>query len=178
MNTSGCTLTVYKSKKSKNVYVLSSNHKNVTIDEAHKKKIPENVRDYNKSKAGVDVLDQMARYHTCKTGTRRWPVAFFFNIIYCACLNAYIVYKEVLKTNISRRDFLLKLVEELCKPLKDEPSVGDQKQQENISTKRSRKRKHCQTDGCSNKTYDMCVDWSLLWISFGIEKYCCEMFGM
>ena len=88
-------------------------HKDVSIDKNHKKKRPETVEYYNKTKAGVDALDQMSRYHTCKSATRRWPVACFLNIIDCACINAFIVYKEVTKSSISRRQFLLKLVKEL-----------------------------------------------------------------
>ena len=62
----------------------------VSVDQLHPKKLPETVRSYNASKVGVDVLDQMARYHTCKSATRRWPVAIFFNIIDCACIYIYI----------------------------------------------------------------------------------------
>ena len=55
--------TVYKAKKKKIVCILSSTHKHVKIDESHKKKLPETAQYYNKSKVGVDVLDQMARYY-------------------------------------------------------------------------------------------------------------------
>ena len=83
---SNATLTIYKAKKAKLVYLLSSTHKTVCIDETHKKKLPETIKYYNLSKVGVDVIDQIARYHTCKSATRRWPVAVFFNIIDCACV--------------------------------------------------------------------------------------------
>ena len=63
---------------------MSSPHKQVKVDESHKRKLPETVQYYNKSKVGVDVLDQMARYHTCKSSSRQWPVAVFFNILDCA----------------------------------------------------------------------------------------------
>ena len=90
-------------------------HKDDSIDKNHKKKRPETVEYCNKTKAGVYVLDQTSRYHTCKSATRRWPVACFFNIIDCACINAFIVYKEVTKSSISRRQLLLELVKELCR---------------------------------------------------------------
>ena len=35
------TLTVYKAKKSKNIYLLSSIYKTVSIDESHRKRLPE-----------------------------------------------------------------------------------------------------------------------------------------
>ena len=92
-------------------------HKDLSIDKNHEKKRPETVEYYNKTKAGFDVLDQMSRYHqirsnqmscirsnqikclvldqmsryhTCKSATRRWPVACFFYIFDCACINAFI----------------------------------------------------------------------------------------
>ena len=74
---SGCSLTIYKAKKKKVVCSPSSMHRNVNIHQGHKKKLPETVQYYNKSKVGVDALDQMARYHTCKSSSRRWPVAVF-----------------------------------------------------------------------------------------------------
>ena len=59
---SGCSLTIYKAKKKKVVCILSSMHRNVNIDQGRKKKLPETIQYYNKSKVGVDTLDQMARY--------------------------------------------------------------------------------------------------------------------
>ena len=70
---------------------------------------------YNKSKVGVDVLDQMARYHTSKSSTKRWPVAVFFNILDCACINAYLIYCLTAKLKLSRRQFMLEPIKELCK---------------------------------------------------------------
>ena len=111
---SNVTLTICKAKKAKLVYLLSSTHKTVCIDETHKKKLPETSKYYNLSKVGVDVLDQMARYHTCKSATRRWPVAVFFNITDCACINAFIIYRKVTRHRLSRRKFLLQLIKEMC----------------------------------------------------------------
>ena len=107
---SGCSLTIYKAKKKKVVCILSSMHRNVNIDQCHKKKLPETIQYYNKSKEGVDVLDQMARYHTSKSSIRRWPVAVFFNILDCACINAYINYCLTTKLKLSRRQFMLELI--------------------------------------------------------------------
>ena len=108
------TLTIYKAKKNELVCLLSSMHKTVYVDHAHRKKLPEIVKYYHWSKVVVDVLDQMARYHSCKSATRRWPVAVFFNIIDCACINAYTVYSEVTNQSMSRREFLLLLIKEMC----------------------------------------------------------------
>ena len=91
-------------------------YRNVNIDQCHKKKLPETIQYYNKSKVGVDVLNQMTRYHTSKSFTRRWPVAVFFNILDCACTNAYIIYCLTTKLKLSRRQFMHELIKELCKP--------------------------------------------------------------
>ena len=85
---SNTTLTIYKAKKAQLVYLLSSMHKTVSVDQSHRKKLPETVKYYKSTKAGVDVLDQMARYHTCKSATRRWPFAVLINIIDCASVHA------------------------------------------------------------------------------------------
>ena len=70
-------------------------HQTVFVDQLHPKKLPETIKSYNASKVGVDVLDQMVRYHTSKSSTRRWSEALFFSITDCACINAYIIYSEV-----------------------------------------------------------------------------------
>ena len=87
------TLTVYRCKPKKNVCVLSSLHMFVELDESEKKK-PETVEFYNKTKCGVEVADQMARQYSVKAGTRRWPVAVFYNILDLAGINAFVLYKN------------------------------------------------------------------------------------
>ena len=72
------TLTIYKAMKNNLVCLPSSMHKTVSVDQVHRKKLPETVKYYDWSKVGVDVFDQMAQYHSCKSATRRWPVAVFF----------------------------------------------------------------------------------------------------
>lgn len=106
------TLTVYQGKVNKNVLLLSTVHKNVSISEEGKK-LPESVKYYNETKYGVDIIDQMARLYSTKVSSRRWPLQMFYNVLDLAGINAYVVYKEVTGKKISRRQFLLKLVEEL-----------------------------------------------------------------
>ena len=66
-------------------------HQTVSVDQLHPKKLSETVKSYNGSKVGVHVLDQMVRYHACKSATKKWPMAVVFNIIDCACISAYII---------------------------------------------------------------------------------------
>lgn len=107
------------------------------------------------------VLDQMARKYSTKSASRRWPVQVFFNVLDLAAINSWIVYKESIGINIERRDFILKLADELRKnyvssntsPLSDIPSfIAD------ASTISIRKRKQCQINQCRNKTMDICTN--------------------
>ncbi|QQP50497.1 Uncharacterized protein FKW44_011512, partial [Caligus rogercresseyi] len=106
-----CTLTAYKAKKNKSVMVMSSLHPTVSISEKKKKK-PETIEYYNHTKFGVDSLDQMCRLYSTKSGTRRWPVAVFNNILDIAGINAWILYKETQQDKITRRQFLQELAME------------------------------------------------------------------
>ena len=94
-------------------------HPNVKIIELHYKKLPETIEYYNKSKVRVDVLDQMARYNTCKSGSRRWSIAFFYNLLDFCAINAWVWYKETRNHNISRMKFLVQLIHQLCLDSKD-----------------------------------------------------------
>ena len=157
LSPSNTTLTIYKAKKAKLVYLLSSMHKTVSVDLAHQKKLPKTVKYYNLSKVGVDVLDQMARYHTCKSATRRWPVAVFYNIIDCACINAYIIYCDITGQRLSRREFLLQLIKEMCcdPPAESAPAPLPESVVAR-SSQISRKRKQCQLQQCRNKSSHSC----------------------
>ncbi|XP_053197121.1 piggyBac transposable element-derived protein 4-like [Scomber japonicus] len=105
-------LTVYQGKPKKSVALLSSMHHTVAIGTDRKRK-PETVTFYNTTKVGVDVLDQMARLYSVKGATRRWPVAVFCNILDMAAINAYILCKRCMPSNIARRAFILQLAGEL-----------------------------------------------------------------
>ena len=101
----------------------------------------------------------MARYHTCKSLSRRWPVAVFFNILDCACINSFIIYSLVTKTKLTRRQFLLELIKELYKSKDgidssalrrvstETPSTSNP-----VEVQRSRKRRECQFTPCGNKS--------------------------
>jgi len=111
---------------------------------------PETVTFYNKTKAGVDKVDQMARKYSVKSASRRWPFHTFCKIFDLAGINARVLYKQVTDTNISRRDFLLGLGEELAKALleKRNPSVPHA-----LISAVSQKRRRCQVQiSCKQKT--------------------------
>ena len=96
----------------------------------------------------------MVRYHSAKSGTRRWPMAVFFNCLDLAALNAWVLYREVTGSNISRRNFLLKLVTSLCGY--DEENVQIQGQVQGRPA--LLKRRQCQIgiNRCENKSSAIC----------------------
>jgi hypothetical protein len=107
-------VTLYKCKANKCVNILSTLHVlNINISSGSKKK-PETVLYYSSTKYGVDSFDQMCRLYSTRSGTRRWPFAVYYNISDIAVINSRVIYKEVMKSKLSRRSFMLKLIMELC----------------------------------------------------------------
>ena len=88
-----CTLTVYRSKPKVKV-LLSTKHIGVRIEDNYKR-ISETNTFYNKTKFGVDVIDQMARKYSVKAGNFRWLLQIFFNI-------------WVSKSKISRKELIFR----------------------------------------------------------------------
>ncbi|KAM3603127.1 uncharacterized protein V6R79_016937 [Siganus canaliculatus] len=105
-------LSIYQCRPKKNVVILSTRHRSVTISKEQKRK-PETVTYYNHSKVGVDVLNQMLRKYTVKASTQRWPVAVFYNILDMAIVNSWVLYRSCTNEKISRRDFMQQLALEL-----------------------------------------------------------------
>lgn len=85
------TLTSYVPKKGKAVILLSSMHHDAAIDVDNANK-PEIIMHYNKTKSGVDNLDHLVGFYSCKRKVRRWPMTIFFNILDCASVAAYVTW--------------------------------------------------------------------------------------
>ncbi|XP_055378966.1 piggyBac transposable element-derived protein 4-like [Condylostylus longicornis] len=161
--TDNCTLTIYKSKATKKVLLLSTKHTSVSIEKS-KKQLPETIAFYNKTKCGVDMTDQMARKYSVKSGSRRWPLQVFFNILDLAAINAWVLYKETTGENISRKDFLFQLAEELSTECKD-PSELQNLNDLFTTPEICNIRKTCQIGFCNeNKTINICA---------GCKKHVC-----
>ncbi|XP_066516461.1 piggyBac transposable element-derived protein 4-like [Hoplias malabaricus] len=149
------TLTIYQAKPKKNICILSTMHQTVSTDNSTKK-LPDTVYYYNSTKGGVDAMDQMARLYSVKGGTRRWPIAVFYNILDLAAINAHILYKQCMNVNISRKTFILELVKELCARQRI-ANVAARRRLLPESPFSPIKRKQCQVGRCSgNKTFDIC----------------------
>jgi hypothetical protein len=67
------TLVSYVPKKNRAVCLLSSMHKDAEISDRPDKK-PEMIMFYNRTKAGVDTLDQMVSTYSTKRMTRRYKI--------------------------------------------------------------------------------------------------------
>ncbi|KAJ8394423.1 hypothetical protein AAFF_G00046340 [Aldrovandia affinis] len=83
----------YVPKKGKAVVLLSSMHDDQAVSHNSGKRKPEVIQYYNRTKIGVDLMDQMVHTFTCKRQVRRWPMALWHNLIDVATLNAYTTLK-------------------------------------------------------------------------------------
>lgn len=108
------TLVSYVPKKRKAVILLSSEHYDNKCAGPEFDFKPDIILHYNNTKGGVDAVDWMIDKYTCQRGTRRWPLAMFYNILDMAALNAFIIYQESDHPNVSRLDFIKNLALELA----------------------------------------------------------------
>jgi hypothetical protein len=105
----------YVPKLSKAVILISTLHHQPEIGDDSEEKKPKMILDYNHSKAGVDTLDQLVRYYSCKRKTNRWPMAVFSSLLDVAAYNALVLFTSVHPqymngaSNRRRRSFLLEL---------------------------------------------------------------------
>ena len=157
-NGDGATLTVDQEKVNKNV--LSTLHSTIDIG-TNRKKLPETVQFYNKTKCGADILDQMACRYSTREAARRWRVHVLYNILDLAAINAWIIYRGVTgKKKTSRHAFLRQLAEELREVYKEkrESMVPKHNEEEQSQDKiKARKRHQCQVGICKrNKTTEKC----------------------
>lgn len=84
------TLVSYVPKKGRVVILLSSMHHDKAVNDEQKKK-PDIILYYNKTKGGVDRMDQMLKTYSCRRKIKRWPMTFFFNIIDVGALAAFLL---------------------------------------------------------------------------------------
>jgi hypothetical protein len=114
----GVMLVSYVAKPNKVVNFMSSYHNAAIVDPGNKFK-PEVTKFYNKTKIGVDLMDQKTKDYTTAATTRRWPMAAWRNIVDISGANAEIIYQTLYPNNVSdhRRRFLKQLALELTLPL-------------------------------------------------------------
>lgn len=107
----------YVPKKNKAVNLLSTVHySKLCVGEAQK---PEAIHFYNENKAGVDCMDQMVTHFSTKRPTKRWTLAFFYNMLDVMALAAFCICKDIHNLNNkggARRKFIMDLAHTLALP--------------------------------------------------------------
>ena len=131
----------YQAKEKKSVCLLSSMQDSTDVDTSNEKKKPELILFYNANKVGVDCFNQMACLCTTRSASRRWPVAVWGNILDIAAINSYVLYKRVTSNRITRRQFILMLVENLLG--KPKPCLNNSNRQLRGDDERVRKWRKC-----------------------------------
>ena len=123
-------LVSYKSKTTKTVLLLSTQHRSQGLSNDLKKK-PESILYYNATKGGVDAVDERISTYSVKYRSRRWHVAVFCDILDMVCYNAFILYTTAFpdyNANKShrRRCFLTDLGMALSRTYRQQRSGPDQ----------------------------------------------------
>ena len=120
----------------KHVLVLSSLHKDDTIEDDGKPMI---INDYNHMKVGVDALDQILQYYSCRRASNRWPITVFMHILDLACYNSYIIYQKKYNEYTERKNFIIDLCKEISSKCSKKIKVDEVIENSiSLTTKRSR----------------------------------------
>lgn len=145
------TILQYADKKNKPVMLLSTfHHCPATVNNK-----PEIVEFYNKNKAGVDRVDQVIKFYSCKRGSRRWPLTLFYNCLDIAAYNSYVlfchkfpIFVETFKKK-SRKEYLLNLSISLMK--QSEQEFDEESQNKNTFEPASKNSKYTRCTKCERK---------------------------
>ncbi|XP_061899654.1 piggyBac transposable element-derived protein 4-like [Entelurus aequoreus] len=104
-----------------NVVLLSTLHTDGDISDREDRK-PVIIVDYNRNKGGVDNLDKVIGTYSCRRMTARWPLVIFHIVIDVSSYNAFVIWREINPTWMSRKQnkrrvFLEQLGKALVIPL-------------------------------------------------------------
>lgn len=122
-NLRACMLS-YVPKNRRFVTMLSTYHATVDIDRNDPRKRPEIIQFYDRTKGGVDALDELIATYRCRRKVNRWPVALFCHMLDISACNAFIIHTKMnpswqwsIEAKNARRKFFLKeLGQSLCSP--------------------------------------------------------------
>ncbi|KAJ8945519.1 hypothetical protein NQ314_009194 [Rhamnusium bicolor] len=70
--------------------LISTSHDDDKIDPQTGK--PEMIIDYNQTKCGVDVVDQLCSNYNCVRSTRRWQMTVFYSLLNISGINSQVIY--------------------------------------------------------------------------------------
>lgn len=86
-------------------------------EETEDEKKPAIVADYNHTKVGVDLVDQLCQNYNVARNTRHWPMVVFYNLLNISGINALCVHKaNHPEEKLKRSDFLETCAWELIRP--------------------------------------------------------------
>lgn len=124
------TIVSYVPKKGKNVVLFSTMHHDAAIDvDSGEKAKPEIITLYNRTKGGVDTVDQLCASYNTSRNSRRWPLTIFFTLLNVAGINSRVIYTLNNLNNVKRKLFLKKLALDLI-------SDGLQQRESNVHLKK------------------------------------------
>lgn len=106
----------YVPKPNKCVILPSTQHTTSAAVSRPKNK-PEMILDYNKTKWGVDVFDQIVSTYSCSRQTHRWPMVVFYNFLDVSGLDAYLIHCNNQPPTINIKRYRLKMINELARDL-------------------------------------------------------------
>ncbi|CAH2099388.1 unnamed protein product [Euphydryas editha] len=126
-----CTVVSYVPKKNKVVLLASTMHHDGKKSTEETKK-PEIIMDYNITKCGVDVVDEMCATYSVSRATKRWPLVLFYGLLNVSGINAYVIVKAnkehsgavMVQRRIALKDLALSLVMPQIKKRSSVPNLS------------------------------------------------------
>ena len=138
----------YQAKLKKSICLLSTMHSVPDVDTESPKRKPCVILFYNQNKVGVDCFDQMTRFYTTRSASRRWPLAVWGNILDIAAINAKVLFIKSDGKHISQRQFIFQLIKNLC----NEPEPTVLFSDAIPAAYPTHKRRKCHGKSCNNAT--------------------------
>ena len=118
------TLMKFQAKPTKEVILYSTAHHKIEGSRSGKPRI---IDDYNCTKFGVDIFDEITKRYAYLPKVRRWPLRLFMHLVDAATLNAYVLFNR----NSTRWEFIDELSDQLI-----ENQINIHKQNESWITER------------------------------------------
>ncbi|CAM4726448.1 unnamed protein product [Leuciscus chuanchicus] len=111
----------YVPKRKKAEIILSTLHTSEALNETGAKNKPEVFQYYNRTKGGVNNVQQMANNYACKRRTKRWTMVLWYNMLNIAIVNSYSIFNAQNPSFMggghnTQRMFIKELVKELVAP--------------------------------------------------------------
>jgi hypothetical protein len=96
----------FQARSTKQVILYSTKHHKAEVGRSGK---PTMIEEYNETKFGIDIFDEMCQHYAYLPPVRRWPMRVFMHLCNAAAINAHVLYKG----KDSRRDFISDLADQL-----------------------------------------------------------------